>query len=284
MAEVAKIPLTDIRYVRADNVTSLKIPAKSGESHKILEIFIDSPAADSYMDVTIGNVTVARIPILLNDCLFVAPYTGSMYNESIIALIHKLFGMDADFEADQDEDITFTFSGSQGTVHVFYSVGKPGIDKTKLLRSGCKTLPLFHMITHSATINASANYSLDTPLNPVGFPDIKNGYIVPSGRKIILKALAFRSASNAGTKTTYAHIWDETYEFFDPLTHKGISVEPGKNVLAVDIKTFDIYSFPDYEVGAGRKLTLTFDAVYDGANAIAANTAKLVLIGLYALV
>jgi hypothetical protein len=137
------------------------------------------------------------------------------------------------------------------------------------------------MITHSAGISATGSYALDTPLNPTGFPDMKNGYIIPSGRKFVLKALAFRSASNVGSKTTYAHIWDETFEFFDPLTHKGVSVEPGKNMLAADIKTFDFYTFPDYEISAGRKLTLTFDAYYDGTNAIAANTAKLVMMGLW---
>jgi hypothetical protein len=274
--------LPSVRYVRADNPTSVTIPAKSGESHKILEIFIDSPAADSYFDVAIGNVTVTRVPILFNDCLFVAPYTGSMYNESIIALIHKIFGAEADFEADQDEDLTLTFSSAPGTVHIFYSVGPAGIDKSKLLRSGCKVFALFHILTHSKDINASGNYSLDTPQTPVGFPDIKDAYIIPSGRQLILKALAFRSASNAGSKTTYAHIWDENFEFFDPVTHKGISVEPTKNVLAVDIKTFDIYSFPDYIFLPGHKLTLTFDAAYDGTNAIAKNTAKLILIGLWA--
>jgi hypothetical protein len=277
----AKYGLKDIRYVRADSPSSVTIAAKPGESHKIIEMYIDSPAADSYMDFAIGNVTVARIPILLSDCLFVAPYTGSMYNLSIIELIHRIFGADVDFEADQDEDLKITFSSAPGTVHIFYAVGKAGIDKTKLLRSACKNFMLFHMITHSATIDASKNYSLDTPLAPTGFPDIKDAFIIPSGRKLVLKGLAFRSASNAGSKTTYVHVWDETFEFFDPLTHKGISVEPGKNALAVDIKTFDVYTFPDYEISAGRKLTLNFDAVYDGTNAIAANTAKLVLIGLW---
>jgi hypothetical protein len=284
MAAAAAAPtlsLADVRYVRADSPTTLKISAKSGESHKILEIYIDSPAADSYMDVIIGNATVARIPIYYNDCLFVAPYSGSIYNWSIIQLIHKIFGEGADFEADQDEDITLQFSSAPGTVHVFYEVGKPGIDKTALLRSGCKNFALFNMITHSAAINATGNYSLNTSVAPVGFPSIADGFIIPSGRRFILKALAFRSASNGNTKTKYAHIWDENYEFFDPLNHAGISVEPAKNVLAVDIKTLDIYSFPDYEVLSGHKLTLNFDASYDGTNAIAAGTAKLFLIGLW---
>jgi hypothetical protein len=276
--------LPSVRYVRADSPTSVTIAAKSGESHKILEIFIDSPAADSYFDVAIGNVTVTRVPILMNDCLFVAPYTGSMFNESIISLIHKIFGPEADFEADQDEDLTLKFSAAPGTVHIFYSVGPAGIDKSKLLRSGCKIFALFHILTHSVVINASKNYSLDTPVIPTGFPDIKDGYIVPSGRQLILKALAFRSASNTNSKTTYAHLWDENFEFFDPVTHKGVSVEPGKNVLAVDIKTFDIYNFPDYIFAPGHKLTLNFDAVYDGTNQIAANTAKLIMIGLWASV
>jgi len=280
-AKPAAVTLSSLRYVRGDNVTELKIAAKAGESHKVVEMFIDSPPADSYFDVIVGNVVVARIPILYNDCLFVAPYTGSMYNKSICELLKQIFGPDCEFEADQDEDLTFKFSASVPTVHVFYQVGPPGINKSKLLRSLCKTFVLFHMITHSAEIGATGNYALDTPLPPTGFPDIKHGYVIPSGRQLVLKALAFRSASNVNTKTTYVHIWDENFEFFDPLGHKGISVEPTKNVLAVDIKTFDIFTFPDYIFLPGHKLTLNLDAVYDGTNKIAAGTAKLFLIGLW---
>jgi hypothetical protein len=276
-----KLNPTTLRYARFASPSTAKIPARSGESHKIVEIWIDGPAADSYMDITIGTVTVARIPIYMNDCLFVAPYSGSRENESVIALIRRLFGDEADLEADQDEDISFSFSGSPSVFHVLYQVGGTGIDKTRLFRSKSETIALFHILTHSATINASKNYSLDNPLVPSGFPDFKDGSTLPSGREFVLKAIAFRSAVNSGTKTTFLHLWDERFEFFDPLSHAGISVAPNENMLALDIKTFDIFQLEDYAVGSGHKLTATFDAVYDGTNSISANTAKLILMGLW---
>jgi len=275
------VKLENLMYVRADSTSQVVIKAKSGESHRLEEIFIDSPASESYFDVVIGAVTVARIPVKMGDCLFVAPYSGSLYNNSILKLVRDIYGADVYFEADQDEDITLNFNAAQGTVHVFYSVNPPGIDKTKLGRSKSPNTILFHIVTHSATVNASKNYSLDTPLIAIGFPDIKDGYVVPSGRSIILKALAFASAANAGTNPTYLHIYDGTYEFFDPYTHKGISVEPGKNVLVADIRSWDVFRVEDYEVLTGHKLTLTFNATYDGTNSIAANTLKLILIGLW---
>jgi len=272
---------TTLRYARFASPSSVKIPAKSGESHKIIEMWIDNPAEDSYVDITIGTKGITRIPIKMNDCLFFAPYTGSINNDSIIALLKKIFGDEADLEADQDEDITFTFNTAPGVFHVLYQVGATGIDKTRLLRSGSDTIALFHILTHSKAINASGNYSLDTPLFPAGFPDFRDGSTIPSGREFVLKALAFRSASNAGTKTTFFHLWDERLEFFDPYSHVGISVAPGENMLALDIKTFDIFQLRDYSIAPGHKITLTFSAVYDGTNTIPANTAKAILIGLW---
>lgn len=273
--------LRNVRYLRVDNATEVKIPAKSGESHRIVEIFIDSPASDSYFDVVIGTNTVARIPVKLGDSLYVAPHSGSLRDYSIIALCKDVFGEEFDLEADQDEDITLKFSAAQGTVHVFYEVGRPGIDKTRLGRSASETIPLFAIVTHSAEVTASGNYDLDQAVVPLGFPEIKDGYVVPSGRTFQIRALSFGASAVGDSKPTYVHIYDETYEFFDPITHKGVSVEPGKNVLVTDIKTLDIYKIEPYAVLSGHKLTLNIDCEHDGTNNIPAGTEKLVLIGLW---
>jgi len=273
--------LQNIRYVRADNTNEVVIPAKSGESHRILEIFIDSPANNSYFDVIIGTKPVARIPVKYNDCLFVAGYTGSVRNQSIIALLKELFGEEFDFVADEDEDITLKFSATQGTIHVFYEVSEAGIDKTRLGRSQCDDYMLFAIATHTKEINASGNYEFDKAITPTGFPDIINEFIVPTGRKFVLKAMAAGVTASGDTKPTAMHLYDETFEFFDPEDHQGISIEPNKNMLTVDIKTFDIYRVDDYEIMPGHKITWTFDAVYDGTNTLAAESIYGILIGLY---
>jgi len=275
------VAFQNIRYVRKDSVSEVKIPAHSGESHKILEIFIDSPANNSYFDVIIGTKPVARIPVKYQDCLFVAPYTGSLRNVSIIGLLKELYGEELAFEADEDEDITLKFNATQGTVHVFYEVAEAGIDKTKLGRSQCDDYVLFAISTHTSAISASANYKFDKAIVPTGFPEIIDGFVIPSGRKFVLKALACGVTVSGSTGPTYMHLYDETFEFFDPETHVGISIENGKNMLTVDIKTLDIFRVEDYEFVPGHKITWTFDAVYDGTNTLAAESIYGMLIGLW---
>lgn len=275
--------LSKIRYKYTASGTSVTISAKSGESHRIKEIFIDSPANNSWMDVVIGTRTVARIPVKLQDSLFIAPYNGSWRNYSICQYIRDVFGADVFFEADEDEDITLQFSSSQTGIHVFYEVDKPGIDKTKLGRSESEDYILFSIVTHSSDITASGNYSLNTAKVPRGFPEIIDGFVVPSGREVELRGLAFGAAASGSSIPTYFHIYDETYEFFDPINHTGIRVDPNHNVLIADVKTLDFYLVEPYVFESGHKILLSIDAEHDGTNNIAAETEYAVLIGLWRL-
>ena len=273
--------MSNIRYSYTDSGTSVTISARSGESHKIKEVYIDTPGADTYMDVTIGTKDVARIPIALGDSTFVAPYSGSTDKKSIMAIVRELYGDDVYFEADEDEDITLTFSGSQTGVHVFYEVGATGIDKHKLGRSQSENYIDFAIATHSSAVAATGNYALDTAMAPEGFPDIANDFVVPSGRQLVVKALAFGSAASGSSIPTKLHFYDETYEFFDPLNHAGITVDPSHNILKVDVTNNTIYKVVDYIIDSGHKITLTMDASYDGTNSIAADTEKVVIAGLW---
>ena len=275
--------LGHIRYSYTDSGTSVTIAARSGESHKIKEIYIDSPGADTYMDVGIGTKVVSRVPIALGDNTYVSPYSGSLEKKSIIGLIQELFGNDVFFEADEDEDITLTFSGTETGIHVFYEVGKTGIDKTKLGRSACENYIEFAIATHSSSIAASGNYALDTALAPEGFPDIKDDFIVPSGRHFDLRAIAFASTASGSSIPTKLHFYDETYEFFDPLNHAGVTIDPSHNILKADVTNMTLYKVEPYIIDSGHKVTLTMDATYDGTNAIAADTEKAILIGIWRL-
>ena len=276
-----KEDLYNVRYSYTDSGTSVTIAARSGESHKLKEIYIDTPGADTYLDVTIGTKNVARIPVALGDNTYVAPYSGSLDKNSILALIRKLYGNDVEFEADEDEDITLTFSGSQTGIHVFYEVGGTGIDKHKLGRSQSENYIEMAIATHSAAIGASGNYALDTALAPEGFPDIANDFVVPSGRQLVVKALAFGSAASGSSIPTKLHFYDETYEFFDPLGHSGITIDPSHNILKADVTNDTLYTVEDYIIDSGHKITLTMDASYDGTNSIAANTEKAVIVGVW---
>ncbi|MCI4409551.1 MAG: hypothetical protein JHC26_10705 [Thermofilum sp.] len=268
-----------LRYAYLSSGSSLTIPAKTGYNHTILEIYIDQPTSNSYMDVYVGSKIVARLPIKWGDSTFVAPNTSSLNNKSLLGWIRDFFGEDYKIEGDSSEDISFKFSATQAGVHVFYLEHTNNIDKSKPLRSLSPTKVLFHLVTHSSTINATKNYSLDTALIPTGFMNISDGWICPSGKRFTLKALAFGSSQNGSTTPTFLHIWKENLEYITP-DHSGISIKYGQNTLSFDITRNDFFDIPDIVFEAGQKLTLNFDASYDGTNAISAETLAAILIGL----
>lgn len=272
--------LYNLRYVAADNVTSYTLSKEPGISKRIVDIWVDSCPERTWMEVSIATARVLRIPLKWNDCTFVAEPEGSLNDVSVLQLLQKVFP-DFAIEADQDEDITLTFNNAIPRLHILYVVDKPGIDKTKLGRSRSPDLLYACPITHSAAINSTKNYSLDTALVPTGFPEIKDGFVVPSGRKFVLKAIAFGTTGAGNTTPTYLHVWDERFELFTPLTHQGVSVASGRNLLSASITTEDIVKIKDYDIPSGHKLTLNFDATYDGTNSIAAQTLALFLIGLW---
>lgn len=277
---IPPVELYNLRYLTADNVTSYTIAKETGISKKIVDIWADSVPDKTYMDVNIATVRVARIPLKWGDCVFAAEPEGSFNDVSILQFLQKIFPEFA-IEADQDEDITLTFNNTIPKLHILYAVDKPGIDKTKLGRSKCPDLLYACPITHSAAIDATKNYPLDTALIPTGFPEIKDGFVVPSGREFVLKAVAFGTAAAGSTTPTYLHLWDERFELFTPLTHQGVSVASGKNLLSADITREDIVKVKDYSIPSGHRITINVDATYDGTNAIAANTLALFLIGLW---
>lgn len=268
-----------LRYVTATNAKSVTIAARPGLNTRIIEMWADSVPDKTYMDIAIGPRTVARIPLKWGDCLFIAPYSGSVRDESIFTLVRDIFGSDVYVEADQSEDIVFTFNNAVGRVHILYQIHTEAVRKELPLRSLQARVPLFHILTHSAAINATKNYSLDTALAPTGFPTFRDGDTIPAGCRFTLKALAFGSASAGSTKPTAVHVWRREFELFTPETHAGVCVDPSSNFLVLDVKTKDVFTTPEYTFGPGDKLTANLDATYDGTNAIAANTLALFLIG-----
>ncbi|MEM1542819.1 MAG: hypothetical protein QXV82_09350 [Ignisphaera sp.] len=285
MAELQE--LQEYRLIYSASPSSITIDAETGYAHRIEEIWIDNPANKSYMQVIVGTNCVAQLPLKWQDCLFVAPFTGSINNISICGLVRDIFGADTYIEGDEDENIVLNFSSAPSHVNILYRRIPKGIDKTKLMRSRSVSLPLFNIVTHSADIKGSGLYDLDVPIVPVGFPAIANRYVISSGRQLTLKALAFGSTAVGTTTKSYPtllHFWDETFELFTPITHQGISVNPSSNILVCNILVNDIFKVPDYVIPYGHTLTLNFNAYHDGTNNITATTLALIIIGLWSRV
>lgn len=268
-----------IRYRYVSSGSSVTIPARVGYRHRILELYIDSPASNSYFDVYVGSRIIGRFPVKWGDSLFVAPNNASKDNLSLFGFIRQLFGNDYVIEGDPSEDITFNFSTTQSGIHIYYQEDTDTVDKTKPLRSLSPTRVLFHILTHSSTINASKNYSLDTPVIPTGFLSIADGSVFPSNTQWTIKALAFGSSQNGSTTPTALHLWKDNLEYYTPLDHSGVSIKYGQNFLVFDITRGDFFDTPDIVYQAGNKISVNFDASYDGTNSISAGTLALIIIG-----
>jgi hypothetical protein len=278
-ARPAPAELESLRLVTKLNPTSVAIPPTPGMTTEIVEVWIDGPADRSYVDVVVGTTTQARLPNKRKDRKFFAPFKGSIDNISFFGMLRRLFGEDVKVQADQSETITFNFSAAPAAVHILYKLTTETVDKSRPLRSREARVPLFAIATHSAALNATKNFSLDTAVMPTGFPTLADGVTIPSGSRFTLKALAFGSAAAGSTAATALHIWRKTLELFTPIDHAGISVHPTRNLLVFDIATRDVFTVPDYAYEAGDKLTLNIDVSYDGTNAIAAGTLAAFLIG-----
>jgi len=271
--------LETLRLITKTGTASVSIPPTPGMNTQILEVWVDGPADRSWVDVVVGTTTVARFPVKWNDCLFFAPFKGSVQNVSLLGLIREIFGSDIMIEADESETITFNFSTAPSAVHILYRLTTGTVDKSKPLRSRQARVPLFAIVTHSSALNATKNFPLDVAIKPTGFPDLYNGATIPSGSRFTLKALAFGSTAAGSTAATFFHIWRRTLELFTPIDHTGISVHPSRNLLVFDINTKDVFLVPEYSFEAGDLITLNIDVSYDGSNAIAANTLAAFLIG-----
>jgi hypothetical protein len=268
-----------IRYKYVASGNSVTIPARVGYRHRILELYIDSPADRSYFDVYVGSRIVGRFPVKWGDSLFVTPNNASKDNKSLFGFIRDIFGSDYYVEGDASEDITFNFSSNQTGIHIYYQEDTEAVDKTKPLRSLSPSRVLFHILTHSSPINASRNYSLDTAIIPTGFLSITDGSVFPSNTQWIIKALAFGSAQAGSTTPTFLHLWKDNFEFFTPFDHSGVSIKFNQNFLNFDITRGDFFDIPDVVFQSGNKLSVNFDASFDGTNTISANTLALIIIG-----
>jgi hypothetical protein len=280
---ISDFDVTNLRYLRFNNVTTAIIPKAPGESHRIIDIWIDNVPDRTYVDISVGTTTVARLPLKWGDVILVSEPEYSFNDVSTLQFFGKLFPGFA-IEADEDEDITFVFNNTIPTLHVLYAAGPRGVKKDELGRSRSTNFVYAAPITHSVALNATMNFPLDLCLFPTGFPNIKDGTVIPSGRQFVLKAIAFGTAAAGSTTPTRLHIWDERTELFTPVDHAGVSVASGRNLLAADITREDIVRIKDYVILPGHKLTLNIDVSYDGTNAIAPQSVALFLIGLWSVV
>jgi len=272
------VPPTRLRKTYT-TTTTLTIPAKIGEKHSIEDILAAGMPSGSYVDIIVGATNILRLYSSRNDMVLI-PAPGSA-PESIgpLEFLRRVTGRGEYIFAEEDEDITITFSSAPTIAAVDYFVDPSAKDKTAPFGSQSKERILIAWVTHSKVINATGNYSLDKSLMPTGLPAVVDGFVVPANYEYSLYGLVFASAKAGSTKPTRLHIWDEGTELFTPFAREGLLIDPDANLLKCDLRYRYYFKLPEpYVFGPGHKITLNFDAVFDGTNTIAPETLLLGLI------
>lgn len=256
-----------------------KITLQAPADKKIVleEIFVDGA---KYVDVMIQTRLIGRFPVALGDCLFVPKPGTCAPSYGFLNVLREIFGPYY-ITAYPDEQIILQFDQTPTkVVLVYYEIPENQTIGQEL--RGLEDFRLyFALITHSAAISSSGQYSLDTPVQPIGDLELKDGIRMPTGWRLQLKILAFASASNGGTKPTYLHIYVGDQKLLVPSPDKAVLVDPSYNMLKFDILSrLGFILEEDYEIVPGQKLTLKFDAVYDGTNTLAAQSCYLIMGGI----
>jgi len=275
------IPPTRLRKVYT-TTTSLVIPAKVGEKHSLEDIFAAGLASGAYVDIVIGATNMLRLYGNKYDMVLIPPPGSAVESIGPLEFLRKVTGREELLFAEEDEDLTITFSSAPTITTAEYFVDPSAKDKTVPFGSQSKERILIAWLTHSKPVDATGNYSLDVSLMPVGLPAITDGTVVPANYEYHLYGLVFASTKAGSTKPTRLHIWDEGVELWTPFDHAGLLIDPDANLLKLDLRYGYYFKLPElYVFAPGHKLTINFDAVFDGTNTIAANS---LLLGLVLLV
>jgi len=266
------IPPTRLRKAYT-STTALTIASKVGERHSIEDIFVNGLASGAYIDIVVGATNMLRLYGSKNDMVLIPPPGSSPASLGVLEFLRKVTGREELIYAEEDEDITVRFSAAPAIAALEYFVDPATRDKTAPFGSQSKERIIIAWLTHTYAVNATGGYLLDVPLMPVGLPAIIDGFIVPANYEYHLYGLIFASGKAGSTKPTYLHIWDEGMELYTPFDHKGLLIDPDANMLKCDLRYGYYFKLPEpYIFSPGHKITLTFDAVFDGTNTIAAGT------------
>ena len=270
------------RVVYGDDKGELKIPARSGEAHRLIDVFISRPQIShgDYMEVKVGTTGITRIPLRTANYFLVNDPERWYQGTSIFKFIRNVFGEDVYVEADEDEDIfitVFQWDGKRrdilNTAVAVYEVIPTGIDKTKLMRSGCDNFIIAPYISRHETrtgdnATVDGTWAFDKVSQMEGLPLIIDKYTVPSGVRLVTKAIITdHMASSTGTLTypTLCHIFirDRTFTLFSPVDMFGLRVNrrvagvPSQNLGAFSLETGYYLSGEDYAFESGHEIGLS---------------------------
>jgi len=275
---------------RSAAAATLTIPARAGHRRILKEIFIEAPVADSYLDVSVGNVTLYRLFVGMTRSTMIGTLQDKFQD---LGFFRRLAELIPDFpfpNAAEDEAITIVASAAPNRIDAYYQDIVGGDVGSKVLPGG--SLSPRHLFVHNMTrdvaIAATGTFPLNAAEMPAGLDGFTDAIVTQAGQRFTCHVLANNMPRNVGSRATRLHIMDEFTELFTSENQEGLSVDEGTagaprtlNELLWTWSPHRIFKLPTpYVFEPQHRLRFQIDVTWDGVNNLAASTQRLFLIGI----
>jgi len=270
-------------------VSPLVIPNRAGHRRILKDLFVEGPAANTFLDFQVGNVVLYRFYVGMARSVMIGTLQDKFQD---VGFLRRLAQLIPDFpfpNAAEDEAITITASGAITRLDAYFQ-DVTGVDVSSKSLPGASLSPrhlFIHNMTRDVAIGATANFPLNAALMPPGLDGYVDGIVSQAGQRFTLYVMANNMPRNVGSRLARLHIFDEFTELFTSENGEGVSLDEGTagvpwtlNELLWTWNPHRYFKLPTpYVFEPQHRLRFTVDATWDGVNALGANTQLLFLIG-----
>jgi len=275
---------------RGTTTSTLIIPSRTGHRRTLIDYFVKA-ASGSYSDISIGNVMWNRIYDNLTQATLVGDVTERYENKGLLRYLASII---PDFPfptAAHDEDIVIARAAAPTRIDAYFRDTTEGDVVSHTVAGGSMATRhlLIINLTNASAISATGTYYFDQLDMPSGLTPFSEGTDIVAGARRMAPNQRFTCYAIAGdfpkagsSKTTRVHLLEEQIELFTSENGEGLLADPDQgNELAFDLKAPSLFRLPEPYIFEPNKLySFKAEASYDGTNALAAGSQKLILIGI----
>jgi len=230
-AEAAQAPFvspTTFRRISGSSTTQLTIPARIGHRHVLYDLFVTSPPAYGYADVSVGTRIFIRIPFGAANTFSVFAPGNKFQGKGFLWGLSELFGAEHLPNAAEDEDINVTLNAAATRIDAYYAEIQPQDVSSHSVPGGsdAKIKPFIEVLdTLVTTTGNGINVLNENMPTGLGLLD-NNGRVKATTQFTLLTAFAdYVSSGTNFTEYSRLHIFDEDEELFTPLNHEGLFID-----------------------------------------------------------
>lgn len=260
----------------------MTIASRTGH-RRILHDYWVKDGASGFVEIKIGNNTVIRIYDNLAQAQFVAGPSKNFMGMGFLGTLEKNIPNCPVFNAAQDESIIFTRDSAFDALLAHFEDQDSGDVTARGQPGGSQSSKQLFMLnmSNAAAIAATGTVQLTRQDMPPGVTLFTDTTRMAANNRFTCYAVAANVPVNVASKTTRVHIFDEFTELFTSETNQGLLVDPTiDSELQWNTAGLVMKWMPEpYVFEPNKILTFKIDATYDGANALAAGSQQVFLIG-----